>query len=148
MYDVVSLYLTDDAVRHVAIWTLSVSALIIFLLAFAVTEGAGFHGPLALLKGAQRFILCALSIACAYAAACIVYFGWTPPGPILILFVAFSISTSISAVRHLLGPALAANNTWDSARNALRAKIHQAWTPHFGLAVDEAYPTRRRYPPL
>jgi hypothetical protein len=145
MYDVVGLYLTDEAIRHVAIWTLSVSALIIFLLAFAVTEGAGFHGPLALLKGAQRFILCALSIACAYAAACIIYFGWTPPGPILILFVAFSISTTISAVRHLLGPALAINNTWKSAWTAVRAKAHGSLSLRFGLAVDAPH-RHRRYP--
>lgn len=143
MYDVVGLYLTDESVRHLAIWTLSVSALIIFLLAFAVTEGAGFHGPLALLKGAQRFILCALSVACAYAGACIVYFGWTPPGPILILFIAFSVSTTISAVRHLLGPALAENNTWASVWSALRYKTCKVLTPNFGLAVS---PHRRHRP--
>ena len=119
MYDVVTLYLTDDAVRCSSIWTLSISALIVFFFAFAVTGGAGIHSPLAILRALQRFFFCALSIACAYAAACIVYLGWTPTGPMLILFVAFSICTTLSAIRHIAGPTLAQHDTWRAAWTAL-----------------------------
>ena len=115
MYDVVTVYLNDEMIRCISVWTLSLSAMVIFFFAFAVTAGAGIHSPLAILRWLQRFFFCALSIACAYAAACISYFGWTPPGPILILFVAFSICTTLSAVRHIFGPVLAQHDTWKDA---------------------------------
>jgi len=124
MYDVVTLYLNDETVRCISVWTLSVSALVIFFFAFAVTEGAGLHSPFAILRGLQRFFFCALSIACAYAAACIVYMGWTPPGPVLILFIAFAICTTLSGLRHVAGPTLARHDTWRGAASALRSWVH------------------------
>ena len=69
MYDVVSLYLSDEMVRYVVVWTIAVSALMVFVMAFAVTRGAGFGCPLALLRGAQRVFLCALAISLAYVGA-------------------------------------------------------------------------------
>jgi hypothetical protein len=129
MYDVVILYLSSDTIRSIASWTLSLSALIIFFLAFAVTEGAGFHCPLALLRMVQRMILCALSIAAAYAAAFIVYLSWTPPGPILLLCIAFMASTLISAARHMLAPAIAADNTWSGAWRAAYDRLARPF-PH------------------
>ena len=136
MYDVVTLYLDDTAIRCISVWTLSISALIIFFFAFAVTEGAGIHSPFAILRWLQRCWYCVLSIACAYAAASIVYFGWTPPGPILILFVAFSICTTLSAVRHILGPALVQHDTWLDAWTAIRQ-----WT-HHPFVLSKLLPAR------
>ena len=126
MYDVVTLYLNDEAIRCISIWTLSISALVIFFFAFAVTEGAGIHSPFAILRGLQRFFFCALSIACAYAAACIVYMGWTPPGPVLLLFVAFAICTTLSGLRHVAGPTLSQHDSWRAAGAALSHWFHSA----------------------
>jgi hypothetical protein len=130
MYDVVTLYLSDEAIRCISIWTLPVSAMVIFFFAFAVTEGAGFHSPFAILRGLQRFFFCALSIACAYAAACIVYMGWTPPGPVLLLFVAFAVCTTLSGLRHVAGPALAQHDTWASAGEAFREWMRKMLPHH------------------
>ena len=121
MYDVVTPYLSDETIRGISVWMLSVSALLIFFFAFAVSVGAGIHSPLAQCKSLQRFFYCVLSVACAYLAACITYFGWTPPGPILILFVAFSISTMLSAVRHIFGPMLLQHDTWHDVWHAIVA---------------------------
>jgi hypothetical protein len=119
MYDVVTPYLSDERIRDISVWMLSLSALIIFFFAFAVSVGAGVHSPLAICKTLQRFFYCVLSVACAYLAACIAYFGWTPPGPILILFVAFSISTMLSAVRHIFGPLLVEHDNWRDVWRAI-----------------------------
>ena len=142
MYDIVTLYLTDEMIRCISTWTLSISAVIIFFFAFVVTSGAGIHSPLAVMRALQRFFYCALSISCAYAAACIVYLGWTPTGPMLILFVVFSICTTLSAIRHVAGPTLAQHDTWRSAwddlltwwtfayaRKELRKLLHHGDSP-------------------
>lgn len=120
MYDIVSVYLSDETMRCMAVWTLSISAAIIFVLAFAVTEGAGFRCPLAFLRGVQRLLLCALAICKAYAAAWIAQTGWTPPGPVLILFIMFMLVIMVSAARHLMAPAVNRNNTWGYAWHVMR----------------------------
>ena len=126
MYVIVTLYLTDEMIRCISTWTLSISAVIIFFFAFAVTSGAGIHSPLAVMRALQRFFYCALSISCAYAAACIVYLGWTPTGPMLILFVVFSICTTLSAIRHVAGPTLAQHDTWHDAWTAFIQWTHKS----------------------
>lgn len=129
MYDIVTIYLTDAMIRCISIWTLSASAVMVFLLAFAVTYGAGFGSPLALLRGLQRFFLCAMAISMAYAAAYVSFFSWTPPGPFLILFVLFLIVTMISGIRHMMAPAIAKNDTWTGAWHLIRLR-------GFSFAID------------
>jgi hypothetical protein len=142
MFDIVAPYFSQETIRCAAVWTLASSALIIFFLAFAVTTGAGFRCPLALLRGAQRLFLCALSISAAYAAAYIVSFSWTPPGPVLILFVAFLVATLISGVRHLMAPAISADNTWSGAWRL----IHDKMVDHAPLAGAGPLGARRHRP--
>ena len=55
MYDIVTLYLTDEMICCISTWTLSISAVIIFFFAFVVTSGAGIHSPLAVMRALQRF---------------------------------------------------------------------------------------------
>ena len=144
MYDVVTLYLDDEAIRCISVWTLSISALVIFFFAFAVTEGAGLNSPLSILRGLQRFWYCSLSVACAYAAACIVYMGWTPPGPILILFVVFSVCTTLSALRHIVGPSLVEHDTWREAWNGVQRWGHQLVHGQIAPVRDSVRVTRAR----
>lgn len=131
MYDIVSLYLKDDTIKCMSVWTLSISALIIFAIAFAVTNGAGFGSPMALLRWFQRFCLCGLSVAAAYAAAFIAYTGWTPPGPILILFVAFMVVVVISAARHvLLAPTIGFDDSWHGAWRSTKRSLRRLMLDH------------------
>lgn len=117
MIDVVGLYLSDEMARYLMIWTVAFSAMLVFTLAFAVTRGAGFRCPLALLRGTQRFFLCCLAISLAYVGAYVAEYSADaiPLGPLLILFINFMIATMISGIRHLLSPAMADNNTWGGA---------------------------------
>ena len=141
MYDVVSLYLSDEMVRYVVVWTIAVSALMVFVMAFAVTRGAGFGCPLALLRGAQRVFLCALAISLAYVGAFIAEYAAAavPLGPLLILFLCFMTSTLISGIRHLLAPAVAIDNTWDDTWRFLREKARN-------VLLDQGPP--RMVPPV
>jgi hypothetical protein len=125
MYDIVSPYVDADKVRDLLVITLVLSALMIFFLAFAVTRGAGFRCPLAVLRAVQRFFSCALAITLAYIAAYVAEYSTdsVPLGPLLIVFILVMVSALISGARHLMAPAIADDNTWGGAWRLFRERM-------------------------
>lgn len=114
--DLVAYALTPTQLRLAAELSCFVSAFLIGpFFAFAVTNDAGFHSPLAFLRLVQRWALVGLSIALLYLW---IYFlqndDYVPAGPALLVLIGVLVTTSISAVRHMLAPPIT-DNTWGSA---------------------------------
>jgi len=127
MYDVVALLLAPDTIRYLVIWTLCVSALTVAFLMAPVTRGAGWHCPLAFLRGVQRFFLICLAVSLAYVAAYTAEYevDAIPVGPLLVLFINFMLATIISGIRHLMAPAIMEDNTWGGALALLGWRVRR-----------------------
>jgi hypothetical protein len=148
MFDIVTLYIAPNTVRILVVSSLTISAVLVFIMAFAVTRGAGFHCPLAVLRGFQRLVLCALAISMAYVAAYVAEYAedTVPLGLLLILFILFMVSTIVSGTRHLMAPAVVVDNSWSSAWKFFAEKMVGIWykMSSFMLESDQpASPPRR-----
>lgn len=130
MYDIIAPHLSDAALRNIAEWMLSISAVLMVALAFVVSFDASWRCPLAAIRWGQRYTLGALSVAMAYTAMWMAWTEWTPPGPFLILFVIWTLATIISAVRHLAAPKIDEDNTWSGAWHTLRTQGLQLLQGH------------------
>lgn len=128
-FDVVATHMSDEMMRCISVWTLSISAILTFILAFAVTSQASFRCWLAALRWVQRFFLCAMAITMAYGAAYIADHAYTPPGPFVIMFVVTMVVIIISGIRHLSAPALSADNTWSGGWFVIRENVRRLLLP-------------------
>ena len=127
MYDLIGDHLSVETTRYIIVWTIAISAPMVGFLSFAVTRGAGFRCPLAMLRSAQRFFLFLLSISLAYVGAFIAAesLDAVPLAPLLVLFLLFMLSTMVSGIRHLMAPAIAVDNTWAGAWRVARERARR-----------------------
>jgi hypothetical protein len=126
MPDLVAGFLSPEQIRHVAVWALAVSAGFVFVFAFAGSDGAGFRCPVAMLRFLYRLFMCCLAIALAYDGAWVAsHEEYVPPGPMLIVLVSLMLVLLVSAVRHMLAPAVAADNSWGGAARYLKGAVHE-----------------------
>ena len=127
MVDIFSyLGLSGETVRGMAIISNWVSAVLTFLIAFAVTPDAGFRCPRAFLRLVQRVLGCFLSISLAYLAAYLMAdVDRVPAGPAMLVDIGFLLVVSISAIRHLsLAQPIPKSNSWAGAWRAMQDHRH------------------------
>ena len=123
MYDIVAVYVSPDHIRDLSILSNFVAALVIGpWMAFATTQGAGFHCPTAFVRLIQRVVLVGLSITLMYNASLIYAENRTPIGSALILNILILISSLVSAWRHLGGPDIPRDASW-KRRMVLKAEL-------------------------
>jgi hypothetical protein len=110
--DYLGMLIGHDSIRNLTIGCNMISAPMIAFFAFAVTEGAGFHCPLAALRLLQRIVLCFFSITLMYNALLIYETDRVPIGSAFLVNVFIMVSTIISGIRHMMAPPISSQNTW------------------------------------
>lgn len=114
--DPISYLVPTSVMMEVLVGVLWANALLMAFLAFALTQDAGFHCPLALLRLVHRWFMALFAISLANLGAWLMaYPSDCPPGPVLFVFFCLFLSILPSAVRHSLSPSIPIINTWRGA---------------------------------
>lgn len=130
MNDVVAVLLAPEQIREATAAMCVVAAFMIGpFLAFAVTQDAGVHCFLALVRLIHRVALVLLSIALMYWASFIVADGKGVSGPAFLVVLCLFFATAVSGLRHALAPPVPRSNTWRDFRAAMRAAFRPGGEP-------------------
>lgn len=115
--DVTAWFLTAQEVRTIEVNCLFVGAILTFIFAFTLTVGASWRCPLGAIRWLQKYALGVLSITMGYFASYIWANGeGAAAGPACLMLMAWMTVLIISAVRHLLAPAIPESNNWRDFR--------------------------------